>query len=314
MSKNTPQHAGHTYFGVDVAKAHLDLAGAKLPRARRFQNTPASIARLIAELGKAENPLVILEASGGYEALLLESLERAAIGFRLVNPKRARDFAKACGILAKNDRIDARALADFGCKLALKARSRARPKIRRLAQLDQRREELVSISRAEQCRLQQASDAFIRRRLRAHIRSLKADILRVEQQMQQLIEGDADLCQGQKTLQSACGIGPKISVSLLAGLPELGTLNRRQIAALGGVAPFDDDSGHRRGHRFCRGGRPAVKRSLYQAALVASLHHPLLRGFYQRLVAQGKPKKLALIAVARRLLIHLNTLMKPLHS
>lgn len=312
MSKKTQPKISHTYFGVDIAKAHLDVAEHGARRSQRYKNETKAIQQLLEVLRAAADPLVILESSGGYEGRLLEALEKAQIAFRVVNPKRARDFAKATGLLAKNDNIDAMMLADFGAKLELEARSRARTEVRRLGQLDYRRDDLVENLGAEQCRLQQAVDAFIKRRLRAHIRVLKLEIARVEQEIDALIEGDKALKKSRSILQSVCGIGPRISVALLASLPELGSLTRPKIAALGGVAPFDDQSGKHEGKRWCQGGRRKVKRALYQAAVVAGRHNAHLRPVYRRLVDEkGKPKKVALVAVGRRLLTHLNTLLKP---
>jgi len=306
--KNT---TNYIYFGVDVSKAHLDLAGPG--GCHRFSNQPTGHKSLVKHLlahNQGQPPLVVLEASGGYEKELLSALEEAQVLFRQVNPKRARDFAKACGILAKNDRVDAKVLARLGRQLELVPRARASKAVRRLADLEMRRADLVENSQAEQCRLQQTQDSFILRQIRTHIRSLQLHIKRLDEQIVTQVQSHPQLCETAQILEEVCGVGPRLTGVLLAFLPELGELNRRQIAALAGVAPFVCESGQFQGKQSCHGGRSPVRKVLYLAALSAAQHNQHLRDFYQRLLKNGKPKKVALIAVARKLLVYLNGLIK----
>ena len=241
-----PDHA-YSYVEVDVSGENLDVALCKKSQTKRFENNTRGIRLLLNKLSKSGHPLVVLEASGGYEKALLNALEKAQIAFRQVNPKRARDFAKGCGQLAKNDRVDAKMLADFGQKLQLEARKRPNKKVLRLQQLEFRREDLVKMLGGEKCRLQQAEDSFIKTQIKRHIGSLQRAIQALEKQISELIESDARLKKADQILQSVCGIGPRTSAMMLAMLPELGSLNRGQIVALAGLAPYDDESGKYKG-------------------------------------------------------------------
>lgn len=309
MSQRTTDDKCHSYFGVDVSKDKLDFAA---PHGdwQCVENSQIGIRSILKILRAAECPVVILEASGGYEKLLIKALDRRKIPFRLVNPKRARDFAKASGVLAKNDKVDAKLLAQFGEKMKLEPRKQAPAIVLQLADLERRRDDLMQMRGAEECRVQQTSNAFIKRGINAHILVLKREIERIDAQIEALIKSDPEMTKSRELLQTVCGVGPRVSSTLLAALPELGTLNRQEIAALAGLAPYDDESGRFKGRRKCQGGRQLVRKAMYQASLSASRYNPHLKPTYMRLTKAGKKKKVALVAVARKLLTHLNSILK----
>lgn len=297
------------YCGIDLAKEQLDVALEH--KHWQVANQKGAINRLVKQLRKRAAVHVICEASGGYEQLLVGALEQDDIPFSLVPPNRVRQFARATGILAKTDRIDASVLVCFG--QALKpAPTKALPEpVRQLRQLDRQRGHLRDVLTAEQNRLLQLSDRELRSMQRALIRQLSKQIARIDRRIKTLIAQDQILCTKAQKLTSFVGVGARTASLLLARMPELGQLNRRQVAALAGVAPFNRDSGTMRGKRYIFGGRRHLRRGLYMAALTAARRNHILRPFYQRLTQAGKPPKLALVAVMRKLLIALNSALAP---
>ena len=301
--------------GIDVAKAHLDVGvrGALPLEAERFANDAEGHTALIAQLGALNPGLVVLEATGGYEAALACALQAAGLPVAVVNPKQARDFAKSMGHLAKTDRIDAAMLAEYAATL-LRREDLARfllplteARQRDLAALVTRRRQLVTMLMSERHRLHMAT-AMVRPSIEAVIKFLRSQIDDVEGQMREHVrEHFSEL---DALLRSTKGIGPVASAMLIADLPELGRLDRRTIAALVGVAPMASDSGRSRGRRFIKGGRFELRRILYMAAFVASRHNPVIKAFYARLVAAGKPPKVALVACMRKLLTILNAMVR----
>ncbi len=299
------------YCGIDVAKSHLDIA--LCGERWRVANTQTGIGGLVERL-KAAAPKklqVICEASGGYEQALLGALAEAAVPVTLVQANRVRQFARACGILAKTDRIDAVVLASFG--QALKPLPSPAPPLHllRLRELDRQRCHLSRLLVAEQNRLAQLRCAQLRRLARSLIGKVQKQIASIDQRIASLIEQDQTLSAKAKKLTSFTGVGTRTAALLLAQMPELGRLNRRQVAALAGVAPYNRDSGSMRGKRCIFGGRRALRSGLYMAALAAARRNHILAPFYQRLLAAGKPPKLVLTAVMRKLLIALNTALSP---
>lgn len=300
--------------GIDVAKAHVDVAvlGAKFDP-QQFSNEPEGHLALAAALKPLGVALVVMEASGGYEAVLACELQAAGLPVAVVNPRQARDFAKAMGELAKTDRIDARLLAEYGAVLLrrddLASFLRALPDAQQqaLAAIITRRRQLMGMLLSERQRLQ-LSLALVRPSIAAVIEVIR----------QQLDDVDAQIAGHLKThygeldqlLRSAHGVGPVTSATLIAGLPELGRLNRREISALVGVAPMANDSGKSRGRRRIQGGRFEVRRVLYMAALSATTHNPAIKAFYKRLIAAGKLPKVALVACMRKLLTILNAMVR----
>jgi transposase len=300
--------------GIDVAKAHLDVAalGAKLG-AECFGNDAEGHTALVAALQPLGVALVVMEATGGYEAALACALQAAGLAVAVVNPKHARDFAKSMGRLAKTDRIDARTLAELAGVLARREdlarfiRPLADLQQQQLAALVTRRRQLLTMLGAEHQRLQLAVP-MVRPSIEAMIQAIRAQLDDLEAQMiAHVREHFADL---DALLQSTRGIGPITSATLIAELPELGRLNRREIAALVGVAPIANDSGTSRGRRRLQGGRFEIRRVLYMATLTAARRNPVIKAFYQRLITAGKLPKVALVACMRKLLTTLNAMVR----
>ena len=260
--------------------------------------------------GLPEPAWVICEPSGGYERELLEALWAAELAVSLVNAARIRAFARAQGWLAKTDEIDASVLREFGELLQPTAVKAPAPERQRLAALVQRREQLVNILSTEEQRLAQTRDPAVKKLGERLIKHLQLQVEQLEEMIAKQINDDATLKRQSERLQQVSGIGPVTASTLLAEMPELGTLSRNESAALAGVAPYNRDSGVLKGRRAIRGGRVQVRRVLYMAALVAVRFNPILKAFYQRLVAAGKPRKLALTAVMRKLVVLLNHLLK----
>jgi len=300
--------------GIDVAKAHVDVwvLGAKL-EAQRFDNEAEAHSALAAALKPLGVALVVMEATGGYEAALACALQAAGLPVAVVNPRQARDFAKSMGQLAKTDRIDARMLAEFAATLARRddlssfIRPLADAQQQALAAMVTRRRQLVTMMLSERQRLQLAI-AVVRPSIEAMIEAIRKQLDEVEAQMVGHVQ--AHYAELDKLLRSASGIGPVASATLIAELPELGKLNRREIASLVGVAPMANDSGTTRGRRRVQGGRFEIRPVLYMATLTAARHNPAIKTFYERLLAAGKLPKVALIACMRKLLTTLNAMVK----
>jgi transposase len=297
------------YVGIDVAKERLD--GACRP-GEPFQagNDPDGIRGLIERLRGRPVALVVLEATGGLELPAVAALAAAGLPVAVVNPRQVRDFARAVGRLAKNDRIDAEILAWFAEAVKPPVRPLPAEETRALDALLARRGQLLEMRVMEQNRLSACRDAAVRADLQAHIAWLNERVGQADRDLGEAIRRQP-LWQARDDLQrSVPGIGPVVSRTLLAALPELGRLPGRKVAALAGLAPFDDDSGRRRGLRRVAGGRGEVRAKLYMAALVASRRNPVLRAFYERLRRAGKKAKLALTAVARKLLTIVNAVVR----
>jgi transposase len=299
----------HVYVGVDVAKADLDAA--RGGERRRFGNDLRGSQQLIRWVRQSEQAVqVICEASGGYERALVRALQRAGIAVSVVQASRVRQFARASGIWAKTDRIDARVLVAFGEALQPARTEPPSPAQERLRELEAQRRHLSRLLVAEQNRGAQLSEATLRRLHERLLRQIQKQIETVDRLLAQLIAASASLAAKAQKLTAITGVGTRTAALLLAQMPELGTLNRREAAALAGLAPYNHDSGKHRGQRSIFGGRRAVRTGLYMAALVAARHNPILAAFYQRLRAAGKPPKLALTATMRKLLLVLNTALK----
>ncbi len=300
------------YVGLDIAKAHLDLCAltAPQPQFRRFANHARDHRCLLQWLRQWSAVHVVCEATGGYEREVVAALQQAAMAVSVVNPRQARDFARAQGRLAKTDRLDAAVLALFGQRCQPPLTAGRSPAQQQLAELVSRRHQLLTLHCAEQNRLEHVSLAGLRRQIQTHLRSLDRQIARVEHWIKELLCAEPTLQHHVQRLSSVTGVGWTTAVILLASMPELGTLNRRQVAALAGVAPMNRDSGTWRGKRSITAGRAPARAALYMAALSAAFHNPRLRTFYVRLISAGKPPKVALTAVMRKLIILLNQLLK----
>jgi transposase len=298
------------YIGVDVAKEHLDVAWEK--QSRRFKNDKRGRAALVAWIKQSARAVqLICEASGGYEQSLVEKLDQSEIKVSLVQANRVRQYARAAGILSKTDKVDARVLSSFGAAMRPKPTVSRSAKQKQLREYEAQRRHLSSILVAEQNRLAQLSCGQLRTLSRSLISKVKKQMATIDGRIASLIAQDQELSVKAQKLTSITGVGARTAALVLAQIPELGELNRRQAAALGGLAPFNRDSGTLRGKRTIFGGRRALRSGLYMAALVAARRNHILSNFYQRLRAKGKPHKLALTAVMRKLLLALNHILKP---
>lgn len=294
-------------IGVDIAKDWIDTYCLATGKAGRIKMTPRA---LTAFARRCADALVVFEASGGYERPLAEALATDGVAYARVNPRQAREFARASGRLAKTDRVDAEVLARMGRALELSPTPPPDPARERLAALVARRDDLVEEAGREANRLKQARDAFVRSDIASLIRVLKNRIVKCEAEIAALIKAHEPLAEAETRLRSAPGIGPVTAASLVARLPELGHVNRSAIANLAGLAPHACDSGQMRGQRHIWGGRKQVRTSLYQAAFIASRYDPALKALRKRLIDAGKPFKVAIIAVARTLLTQLNACLR----
>jgi transposase len=294
-------------IGVDISKDFLDVYHSATGHHERLPYTAQTCAALAKSAGASR---VIFEPTGGYERALRHCLAQAGVDHVSVNPRQARAFARASGELSKTDRIDARILACMGNALALRATSAPDPAREELVELLARRDALGAMIRAEENRARTVQSVLVRRDIASGLRGLRARIARIEAAVDAAVQAHPEQALRARVLTSMPGIGPVLASRLIAHLPELGRLDRREIAALAGLAPRARDSGKTRARRFVWGGRPLVRRSLFLAALVATRHDPKLRSFRQRLEANGKPKKIALIAAARKMITTLNAMIK----
>jgi len=297
------------FVGIDVSKAWLDTEAIPQSQSMRYGNDAAGIVALVEAMQAATPALIVVEATGGYETAVASALSAAGLPVVVVNPKQVRDFAKAMGILAKNDRIDARVLALFGQRIRPQLRPLPGVEQRELAELLDRRSQLVVMRAQERARLATALPVA-KASLVEHIHWLDERLRQLDIELTARLRTSAAWKVKVDLLKGVPGIGKVTIFTLLARLPELGQLNRGTIAALAGVAPFDDDSGKRRGQRFIRGGRAEVRNVLYMAALTASQHNAVIKAFFARLTAAGKPFKVAITACMRKLLTILNAMLK----
>jgi len=300
------------YVGIDVAKATLDVAVHPTGARWTTTHTEREVAGLVPRLTALDPALVVLEATGGLEGPLAGALAAAGLPVVVVNPRQVRDFAKATGLLAKTDALDAAVLAHFAAAVRPTPRPLPDAATQTLAALVTRRRQLVEMLTAERNRLGSAPRA-LRAEIQAHITWLQRRLGRLDDDLNEAIRTSPVWRAQDDLLQSVPGVGPVLSRTLLASLPELGRLNRKAIAALVGVAPLNRDSGTFRGRRMIWGGRAAVRAVLYMGTLVAVRHNPVLRAFYQRLRGVGKLPKVALTACMRKLLTILNAMMKHQH-
>jgi transposase len=297
------------YVGVDVSKSRLDVATQPRGERQTFANEAEGFEALIAYLRPLQPVRVVLEATGGYQVPAASALAGAGLPVVVVNPRQVRHYARATGRLAKTDAIDAEVLADFAQAVRTEPRSLPDETARELMARMARRRQLSEMLTMERNRLPQAPES-LRSDIRDHIAWLERDLRDLDRDLGARVRSSAVWREKDDLLQSVPGIGPTISCVLLADLPELGQLNRQQIAMLVGVAPLNCDSGQSSGRRHCWGGRAPVRSALYMAALVASRYNPVIRAFYQRLRQAGKAPKVALIACARKLVVILNTILK----
>lgn len=301
------------FCGIDVSKESLEVAFYGQEGIRSFANTPAGQAELVAYL-KALNPTrIVLEASGGFEHETMLALLIAGLAVAVVNPTRVRHFARAYGRLAKTDPIDAHVLAHFAQAVQPRVRSLQSEQETHLTNLVRRRRQVVAMLTAEKNRLG-TSSARLKERVSKHIQWLQEELEELASEIDQVIQSLPEWREKEQILQSVPGIGPVNAATLLAELPELGTTSRQKIAALAGVAPYNRDSGKKRGRRKTGGGRGGVRSAFYMACLSATQHNPVIKRFYKRLIAKGKEPKVALTACMRKLLSILNAMLRKKES
>jgi transposase len=298
------------FIGIDVSKAALDVHARPTGEALRANNDAEGIAALVARVVEWAPELVVLEATGGLEHPLAAALAEARVSVAVVNPRQARDFAKATGKLAKTDAIDAAVLAHFAEAIRPQARPLPDAQTHELAELLGRRRQLLGMRTAETNRLGTAGAPRVRRSIEAHLGWLAKQLEGLDRDLGEAIQNSAVWRVNDDLLQSIPGVGRVVSRALMAELPELGTLSREQIAALAGVAPVNRDSGTRSGKRSVCGGRAHVRGALYMAALSARRWNPALRAFADRLKEKGKAAKVILVAVARKLLVIANAIIR----
>jgi transposase len=296
-----------SYVGIDVACAHLDIFDESRGPLPRIANEAETIAAFLA--GLTGNVTVVFEATGPYDRVLRQALAAARLTSIRVNPARARDFARAAGYLAKTDAVDARMLAAMGRAIALPAEEPLDPARIELAALVRQRDRVVEVRAEERRRHLQCCDRRVEASIARHIAWLTAEIAALEDAIAAALAAAPHLRAMQRLLQTAPGVGPVTATILLAQMPELGHRSPRTIAALAGVAPLNNDSGERRGRRAIKGGRRRVRRALYMAALSAIRAVPRFAAAYAAIAARAKSKKVAIIAIARKLLIALNAML-----
>lgn len=297
------------FIGIDVSKARLDVAARPTGKTWQVTHDTAGINELVAQAQALAPTLIVLEATGGLETPLALALGLAKLPVAVVNPRQVRHFAKAVGKLAKTDRLDAQIIAHFADAVRPQPRPLPDAAAQELAALLTRRQQVVQMLTAEKNRLGTALLA-VRPRVEAHIQWLKEELAQLDKELEQALRQSPLWRAKDDLLRSVPGIGPVVATTLLAELPELGTLSRQQIAALVGVAPLNRDSGAWRGRRSIWGGRRRVRTALYQAAVVASRFNPVIQAFYQRLLQEGKAPKVALTACAHKLLTIVNAMLK----
>jgi len=296
--------------GIDVAKHTLDIHLHPLNRALHVDNTGDGIAQLLQHLQPLAVARIAVESTGGYERGVMAALLEAHAPVALVNPRPVRHFAKGMGYEPKTDPIDATALALYAHHAQPRLTPPRSPDHDALRELVARRQQLVEACTRQRNYLEHARLDAVRDSIRRVQQQLDTEILAIEALIQQHIDARPDLTARYRIMQSVKGIGPAIARVLVSELPELGHIDRRKLAALVGVAPFNNDSGRRQGARRIRGGRATVRRALYMGAMVAARHNPVIRSHYQNLKARGKPRKVALVACMRKLITHLNAILQ----
>lgn len=297
------------FIGVDVCKDRLDIANDSNSEVWFETNDDSGVSSLVDRLTSLKPSLVVMEATGGLETLLYSALVTAGLPAVVINPRQVRDFAKALGKLAKTDAIDAWVLARFGAAVRPEVRPVKDERTRELAALVTRRRQLLGMRTAENTRLRQAAK-WTRKDIKSLIKVFDKRLAKLEKEIADNVKNTPGWKEKDEIITSVPGAGPNLSSYLLACLPELGKLNRREIATLVGVAPLNRDSGKFRGSRIVWGGRAQVRSALYMSALSASQYNPSIKRFYQRLIAKGKKPKVALTACMRKLLTILNTMVK----
>lgn len=297
------------YVGIDVSKETLEVAERPGEGTSRVENSRKGLSLLVKRLSRLEGVLVAFEATGGYEKGLMLALSEASIRCIRCNAKQVRNYARSKGVSAKTDRIDAELIADYVSTMKPEERPTPTRADIEASELERRRRQLVEEMSQERNHLENATSAFVRKDIEANLRALEKRLVKVEERLTGELRG-GHMKERFERLQTVPGVGNACAMSLVCNLPELGSLSNKEIAALVGVAPFARDSGTYRGTRVIRAGRTHVRTALYMPALVATRHNPVIKAFYQRLKAAGKPSKVALVAVMRKLLCIMNAMLR----
>lgn len=299
----------NNYVGIDISKKSFDVHCLADNSDHHFDYTDENIKKFIEMLRDSKPELIVVEATGGYEIPLVSEIRTTGLPVAIVNPARTRNFAKAVGQTAKTDKIDARIIAQFGATVKPRPSEAIDENTNKIKILTTRKRQLIAVRTAEKNRMEHCQDAFIEKSVRAVISMLDTQIREIEEQIARIIKDSSELKQKSDVLQSVPGIGESTAAVLVSGLPELGELNRRQIASLTGTAPINRDSGQFRGKRITGGGRSEVRTALYMPTLTAIRHNPVIREYYRRLVSAGKNKMVAVMACMRKLITILNSMV-----
>lgn len=297
------------YVGIDVSKDRLDVAIWEVQNCQAVSNSQRGIRKLVKQMLAQRPKLMVVEATGGYEEAVVMALFEAGLPVALVSPQRVRQYARAKGLLAKTDRLDAQILADYGKHIQPRLFVGKSAERRRLSALVGRRKQLNEMIQAEKNRLR-SRDLSLQGSLERVLQCLKAELAAIDQEIEQFLQDHQALEEQEQLLRTAQSIGRVTAVTLVADLPELGQLDRKEIAALVGVAPINRDSGRKRGYRKTQGGRPAVRSALYMSALTGIRYNPIMKAQYDQLVRRGKEKKVAITACMRKMLTILNAMMR----
>ena len=297
------------YIGIDVSKDSLDVAVLGEKAMMQVPNTKRGFTKLMKQMRELKPKLIVVEATGGYEEALVLALYEAGLPVALVSPQRVRQYAKARGLLAKTDKLDAQNLAEYGKNIEPRLFVAKSEQGRRLSRLVARRKQLVEMQKAEKNRLRMAN-AEMKASLQTVIDCLEGEVERLDEEIARFMKAHEEFGEQEKLLCSAKSIGRVTAATLLADLPELGKLDRKQIAALVGVAPMNQDSGRKRGYRKTKGGRPEVRSVLYMSALSAIRYNPVIKAQYDQLVKRGQEKKVAITACMRKMLTILNAMLR----
>lgn len=298
------------FVGIDVSKSFFDLHFLPDGTEKQFDNNKKGFKQCFKFLGSSQGVLVVLEATGGYEFPLFDALQEAGFSVAIVNPRRVRDFAKASGQMAKTDKLDAKIIAQFAHKFEPPPREKVDEHLFLLRQMVTRRDQLSAMKTSEKNRLEHPSGKLVRKSILKLISTIEKELKSLEKEIQNHIDQTPSFKKRKEILKSVPGVGDATASMIIAQLPELGSINRRQVAALVGVAPFNRDSGTFRGKRMTGGGRRQIRKTLFMATLVASRHNSVIRSFYNTLLQNGKSKMTAIVASMRKLLTILNSMLK----
>jgi transposase len=301
--------SSETYVGIDVSKGRLDVAVLREERGWQVENNQEGIAKLVQQMQEVCPELIVVEATGGYQRAVVEALFHDGLSVAVVNPARVRQLARACGLLAKTDKLDAQVLAVFGQRVRPRRYAGKTEAEKQLSALLVRRKQVEEMLKAEQNRLRTISPS-LKSSVERIIAILKEEKKRLDEQIRGLMKEQKAWQEQSEILSSAPGVGPVTTATLLADLPELGKMDRKRIAALVGVAPMNYDSGRKRGYRKTKGGRTDVRSVLYMSTLVATRYNPVIHAQYQHLLKRGKEKKVALTACMRKFLTILNAMVR----